>query len=250
MIFIDTHNYLKRIYHGGGSPYGLFYEMLAKHQDALVEVVCDGPNSRTYRKDMHPGYKAGRNQGDDPIYWELYNNCIGLALEFKNTRVVQMTAGEADDYIALKAIANDKVISNDKDMWPLIDKGVKILLNASTAVDLELVRMKFNAEPRHIQLYKALVGDTSDKIPGKRGFGAATWAKMDYEDRELYSHHFSLYFGDNHMKGVIYDEDLMTESALMSWQLALPWDKCTADIIMGKPNGNPMAFIEAKGIML
>lgn len=244
MIYIDAHNYLKRIYHGGGNPYSLFYEMLSKYSAEAVEVICDGSNSRKYRKDIHPGYKAGRDQGDDPIYWELYNNCMKLALEFPNTFVVRMTAGEADDYIMDKAKQLDKVISNDKDLWSLLDKGVDILLNASTKVDAQLVEVKFGCTTRHIQLYKTLVGDPSDKIPGKRGFGAKAWEKLSIEDRDFYNEHF--------IKGISTSEteDLMTESACMSWKLAAPWKDYTADVIGGKPNGNPMKLINDLGVIL
>ena len=245
MIYIDAHNYLKRIYHGGGSPYSLFYNLMTKYAAKHIQIICDGPKSREYRKEIHPGYKAGRNNGDDPIYWEVYNNCKELALHFPNTKVIDMTAGEADDYIAWCAEEYDTIISNDKDLWPLIDKGVDILLNASTKVDNELVEMKFNCSPKHIQLYKTLVGDPSDKIPGKRGFGPAAWAKLDYEDRELYNHHFKI-------NNCNYDPDLMTEQACMSWKLALPWSDYTFTVVpeLALELRNPLAFCEEKGIIL
>ena len=248
MIFIDAHNLIKRIYHGGGNPYTLFYNLMVKYQEYTVEVVCDGPRSRDIRKAIHSGYKAGRNQGDDPVYWEVYNNCMELARYFKHTSVVKMTAGEADDYIATYAMTNDIVISNDKDLWGLVTKGVTILLNASTKVDEQLIEQKFKGSAKHILLYKALVGDPSDKIPGKRGFGPAAWAKLNFEDRELYAHHFALYFRN----GKVYDPDLMTEQALMSWELAKPIDQTELDWTTDHAyeNKNPLAFIEEKGIVL
>jgi len=243
MIYIDANNYLKRIYHGGGNPYGLFYNMLIKYIDVEVQLVCDTSTSRQYRKAIHPGYKAGRDQGDDPVYWEVYNNCKELANLFSKVKVINVTSGEADDYIVCRAEKGDTVISNDKDLWPLIDdfKQVNILLNASTKVDRALVEQKFFCAPKHIQLYKTLVGDPSDKIPGKRGFGPAAWAKINFEDRDYYTHFFAI-------RGVGWDE-MFTESACMSWKLAAPYEEYEFEVV---PDviGNPLQFIEEKGIIL
>ena len=243
MIFIDAHNFIKRIYHGGGNPYDLFYNTMVKYQDIEVEVVCDGPSSRAYRKAIHPGYKAGRDGGEDPVYWEVYNNCKELALCFVKTKVIDMTAGEADDYIALAAVKGDTVISNDKDLWPLVEDGINILLNASTKVDLELIEMKFGVQTPHlIYLYKALVGDTSDKIPGKRGFGQAAWEKMPFEDKALYYNHFNI-------GNFEYDDKIMTEQAIMSWKLARPYTDFKFEKTDSSPC-NPIEWINEKGIVL
>lgn len=243
MTYIDAHNYLKRIYHGGGNPYALFYNMMVQLQDTEVKVVCDGMNSRKYRKDIHPGYKAGRDQGDDPVYWDVYENCKNLALCFPNNSVVRMEDGEADDYIAFKAKAGDTVISNDRDLWPLLDKGVTILLNASSKVDMDAIETKFGVRtPKLIYLYKALVGDTSDKIPGKRGFGAAAWTKMPYEDKMLYLNHFNV-------GNFTYDPKIMTDQAIMSWKLAQPWSGYTYTEEFASPC-DPLEWINSRGIML
>jgi hypothetical protein len=247
MIFVDAHNYIKRVYHGGGNPYTLFYSLLVNYQAETVQIVCDGPDSRVYRRGLHPGYKAGRDGGDDPVYWEVYNNCKELALLFDGVSIIDMTAGEADDFIALRAEKGDTVISNDRDLWPLVKKGVNVLINATTKVDIQAIDTKFDVEdPELIYLYKALVGDPSDKIPGKRGFGAAAWGKMAYEDKKLYLHHAKQGNFD-------YDPDLFTDQAIMSWKLAQPWDKftytCTA-MDVDDDTETPMAFFERKGIVL
>ncbi len=241
MIYIDAHNYLKRIYHGGGNPYGLFYNMMIKYIDVEIQLVCDTSTSRQYRKAIHPGYKAGRDQGDDPIYWEVYNNCKELANLFSKTQVINVTVGEADDYISCRAKEGETVISNDKDLWPLITKGVTILLNATTKVNKALVEQKFFCIPEHIQLYKTLCGDPSDKIPGKRGFGPAAWAKLNFSDREYYTHFFAI-------RDIGWDE-MFTEASCMSWKLALPYEGYQFEAVPDV-QGNPLRFIEEAGIIL
>jgi hypothetical protein len=245
MTFIDAHNYIKRVYHGGGNPYTLFHNLLLNNTKDRVLIVCDGPDSRKYRKDIHPGYKAGRDSGEDPIYWEVYNNCKEMALLFKNVGLIEMTAGEADDYIAFNAAKGDTVISNDRDLWPLVKNGVDILLNATTKVDIQAIDQKFNVEdPELIYLYKALVGDPSDKIPGKRGFGAKAWGKMPYEDKKLYLHYAKIERFD-------YDPDLFTAQAIMSWRLAKPWAGYKfAYVENTEITETPMEFFERKGIAI
>jgi len=178
-IFIDTNNYLKRIYHGGGDPYSLWMMLLRRYETQEVFVVCDTATSRLYRKSINPDYKKGRKQDDDPIYWELYNNAITIARHFPNIKVIEVTEGEADDFIGCKASKNDTVISNDKDLWVLLSKGTKILINATTQVDSQLVATKFvHPEPELITVYKCLVGDPSDNIKGKFRFGVKAYEKL------------------------------------------------------------------------
>ena len=240
MLYFDAHNYLKRIYHGGGNPYALFYNLLINQAATEMEVVCDGRKSRNYRKNIHPGYKKGRDQGDDPIYWEVYNNCIELALCYKNVKVIHMDEGEADDYIALRADKGDAVISNDRDLWPLLNKGVAILLNATTKASYSDMFTKFNTKnPDHIYLYKTLVGDTSDKIPGKRGFGDKAWLKLSEPERVV------LY---KKLENGIADE-LLTDQALMCWKLARPFEGYTYDSELGVER-DAFAFLTSKGVQL
>jgi len=242
MIFIDTHNYIKRIYHGGGSPYSLFHNLLLKYADEQIVLVCDGPKSRDYRRSIYANYKSGRNTGDDPVYFDVYNNCKTMALLFPNVTIINMTDGEADDYILARAMDGDTVISNDKDLWPLILKNVKILLNATTKVTQELIDMKFNACAKHITLYKALVGDPSDKIPGKAGYGISAWKKMDYEDRSEYSYMFMIGRCD-------YDPKFMTDLSCISWKLASPYLDYKYIYNIGT-QGDVIKFCEEKGIIL
>jgi hypothetical protein len=241
MVYIDTNNYIKRIYHGGGNPYTLIYNLLEKLKEYKIQFVCDTFNSRAGRRELWPNYKKGRDMGDDPVYFDVLGNCKDMAACYPNVTVIDVINGEADDYIRDIARSGDTVISNDKDLWHLIDYDVKVLLNASTVVSRELIEIKFNCVPKHIHLYKALVGDPSDKIPGKRGFGAKAWAKMCYEDRELYAHHFEIENCD-------YDPDIMTEQACISWKLADIWP--TASYRHAYRDEHVLDLCEKRGIVL
>jgi len=242
MIYIDLNNYIKRIYHGGGNPYQLMYDLLLKRKHEPMTLVSDTPTSRKARREIFADYKKGRNMGEDPVYFEVLKNCIGMALCYTKNKVLYINDAEADDYLRLNAKKGDIVISNDKDLWPLINKEVEILLNATTKVTRELVGVKFNCIPGHIDLYKTLVGDPSDKIPGKKGFGKAAWNKLTFSDRELYNHHFSIGNCD-------YDPKMMTEQACMSWKLATPIEPKEIDTCIGAKK-DIIAYCGRKGIML
>jgi len=210
-VLVDVNNYLKRIYHGGGDPYSLFTGLMNKNLSNEVTLVCDTFSSRNHRKNILNTYKAGRPQGDDPIYWELYNNAITIGRHYPNVTVINVTDGEADDYILLNAKAGDDVISNDKDLWPLIAKDVNILLNATSKVDRQLIETKFYyPDPELIVAYKCLVGDSSDKIIGKYRFGIAAYKKLSIDELK-----FFLACLKSGMEHDLIDENVKTSYALV-----------------------------------
>ena len=214
MVFIDAHNYVKRMYHAGVDPYEMFIDIVHKYSNTTIVVVCDTATSRNYRRSIHPGYKAGRTSSDDNVYFTVYNNIISIARHFENIAVAEITDGEADDYISSNAVAGDIVISNDKDLWPLVAKLVNIYTNGTTKVDNQLIEQKFvHPEPEFILAYKSLVGDPSDKIPGKRGFGAAAYAKLLKPEIESI------------LKCLAEDlpNDLINDQVRMSYKLVAPW---------------------------
>ncbi len=242
MLFIDANNYVKRIYHGGGNPYTLIHDLLMKNLDVQIQFVCDTSSSRKPRREIHPKYKFGRDMGDDPVYFEVMENCQNIARCFDNVTALNIINAEADDYIANSVSKGDTVISNDRDLWPLVKDGVEILLNASMRVDEVAMVHKFDTKnPDHIYLYKCLVGDTSDKIPGKRGFGKAAWGKLSgYERDKVWE---ALRTGEAH--------DLINEQVLMCYKLAMPLPIGSYEIEqLENLNRTSVQYCEDKGIIL
>lgn len=216
LVYIDAHNYVKRIYHGGGDPYELFLALVEKHRGKRIEIVCDTPSSRDHRRRLFEGYKAGRGGQDDPVYFTIYNNVVKIGQHFDNIKVVKVHGGEADDYIACQARKGDEVISNDKDLWHLIAFGVKVYVNGNTKVDEQLIEQKFYSHnPEHIILYKTLVGDPSDNIPGKKGFGKVAYQKLTEEERDTLTQILT--------DGTYDESDLFTPQAIMSHKLAMQY---------------------------
>lgn len=239
-VLIDANNYLKRAYHGGGDPYALWFGLMNKYAGEDVEVVCDTFTSRKYRKAIFPSYKKGRSQADDPIYWELYNNCIDIATYYDKTTIYKVYDGEADDYIYSQAYAGDIVISNDKDLWPLVGLGVTVLINATTKVDRALIQMKFiQPNPEYIIVYKSLVGDPSDNIKGKRGFGPKAYEKLTIEEIENIKYALTECLSN----------DLIDESVRTSYILASPYKEYHYEVYDSKKFETLAEFCFSKGIL-
>lgn len=136
-----------------------------------------------------PEYKAQRKETPEPLERQIpvikdLTRALGLV-------GVEIDGVESDDLLASQArlLANAGhevyIVSADKDFAQCVDDRVKILLPPPTAnpklgwrlLDAAGVREKFGVSPAQIADYLALVGDTSDNIPGVDGVGPKTAAK-------------------------------------------------------------------------
>ena len=164
---------------GGASIVSLYTEVMANSIQGKVQVfVSDGVNSRKKRRFLYPEYKAKRKPADQSIY-----DGINLFKELlvnmpQNVLRIEIPEWEADDVIAnlvektFVGMPVD-VISTDRDLTQLcIHENVKTLKEP-------------NVEAKWVKLYKMLVGDSSDNLPGVSGFGDGAWAKLsdDFKDR-------------------------------------------------------------------
>jgi len=195
LILVDGSSYLYRAYHAmpslsnaDGEPTGTIYgvvnmlrKLLNDYEPDQMVVVFDA-KGKTFRDDMYPEYKANRppmpedlRQQVEPIL-EIVQS-MGLPL-------LQISGVEADDVIGTLAQQatekkQDVVISTgDKDMAQLVNAHVSLIntMNNST-MDEEGVKEKFGVTPEQIIDYLALIGDTSDNVPGVPKVGPKTAVK-------------------------------------------------------------------------
>jgi 5'-3' exonuclease len=147
---------------------GLWAEVLANAREGKVQIfVADGINSRKKRKEIYPEYKGNRKAPIDISIYDGLNFFKELLKEAPpNVLFVELPETEADDIIACLCKNLPKplhVLSNDSDLIQLTQiEGVTCLATS-------------DVEPRWIRLYKTLVGDPSDNIPGVKGFGKKAW---------------------------------------------------------------------------
>ena len=195
LVLVDGSSYLYRAFHAlpplsnsRGEPTGavlgvinMLLKLLKDDDPPLVGVVFDA-SGRTFRDDLYVEYKANRPSMPDDLRAQVGPlietvSALGLPL-------LRIEGVEADDVIgtlAKRAAAAglDVLISTgDKDMAQLVD-GRITLVNTMTGsrLDREGVKTKFDVYPEQIVDYLALVGDSSDNIPGVPKVGAKTAAK-------------------------------------------------------------------------
>ncbi|NNF66715.1 MAG: DNA polymerase I [Gammaproteobacteria bacterium] len=191
-ILIDGMSYLYRAFHAlppltsaAGEPTGaivgvtnMLLKLLRQYEPEKLAVVFDA-KGKTFRDELFEQYKAHRPPMPDelrsqlPILIEIVS-ALGLPM-------LRIPGVEADDVIGTlatqaKAEGMDTVVSTiDKDMAQLVGKGITLIDTMFDRVmDRKRVNEKFGVEPEQMIDYLALVGDTSDNIPGVPGVGPKT----------------------------------------------------------------------------
>jgi DNA polymerase-1 len=195
LVLVDGSSYLYRAFHAlppltnsQGAPTGAvlgvlnMLQKLLKEQDPpLIGVVFDAPG-KTFRDELFAEYKAHRPPMPDDLRAQV--EPLIMAVEALGLPLLRVPGVEADDVIGTLArrAAQDglRVIisTGDKDMAQLVDDRIT-LVNTMTdsSLDRAGVKIKFDVYPEQIVDYLALVGDTSDNIPGVPKVGPKTAAK-------------------------------------------------------------------------
>jgi DNA polymerase-1 len=195
LILIDGSSYLFRAFHGlprlvstkgqhTGAIRGvvsMIRKLISDYPDSPVAVVFDA-KGKTFRNDLYEEYKANRPPMPDELRSQIQP--IHDILEAMGLPLLIVEGVEADDVIgtlASRATSRnmDVLISTgDKDMAQLVNKNVTLINTMNDLVsDVEGVRDKFGVSPEQIIDYLALIGDTSDNIPGVPKVGPKTAVK-------------------------------------------------------------------------
>ena len=148
------------------------------YQPEHMAVIFDA-KGKTFRNDMYPEYKATR----PPMPDELRDQIAPLheIIEAQGYPMIVMEGVEADDVIGtMSTLYDGKVIisTGDKDMAQLVDEQTHLINTMSnTYFDRQGVIDKYGVPPELIRDYLALMGDTSDNIPGVNKVGPKTAVK-------------------------------------------------------------------------
>ena len=195
LVLVDGSSYLYRAFHAipplstaTGEPtnavlgvVNMLYKLLDEVGPERMAVVFDAPG-KTFRDDLYAEYKAHR----PPMPDELRPQVAPLleAIEAMGIPLLRIEGVEADDVIGTlareaSAAGEPTVISTgDKDFAQLVDELVTLVNTMdNTTLDRAGVQQKFGVTPEQIIDYLALVGDTSDNIPGVPGVGPKTAVK-------------------------------------------------------------------------
>lgn len=195
LILVDGSSYFFRAYHAlpplltsHGQPTGAIYgvvnmikRLLKDYDSSEIAVIFDAPGP-TFRSTWFPDYKAHR----PPVPQDLSCQFQPLVqiLQAMGLPILIIPDVEADDVIGTYArLATERawpvlISTSDKDLAQLVNEHIT-LINTMTQVTLDPmgVKNKFGVNPDQMIDYLALVGDTSDNIPGLSKCGAKTAVK-------------------------------------------------------------------------
>jgi len=195
LVLVDGSSYLYRAFHAlppftnsRGEPTGAVYgvinmlqKFLKDHDPPRIAVVFDAPG-KTFRDELFAEYKAHRPPMPDDLRSQVQP--LLEAVEAMGLPLLRLSGVEADDVIgtlARRATAQGHSVlisTGDKDMAQLVDGGITLINTMSGSVyDRDGVKSKFDVWPEQIIDYLALVGDSSDNIPGIDKVGPKTAAK-------------------------------------------------------------------------
>ncbi len=180
----DTSRWVTRAGEPTAGTYGftavLFNIIEEKRPDYLAVSFDVGA---TFRDDLFPDYKGTRAKMPDDLRAQIER--IREVVAAFNIPVLEAEGYEADDVlgtVAKQAAAQGVevvIATGDRDLLQLADKRVRISLAGQKLSEAALygpdeVKAKYGVTPRQYIDYKALVGDTSDNIPGVAGVGEKT----------------------------------------------------------------------------
>jgi DNA polymerase I len=195
IILIDGSSYLFRAYYAlpaltnsKGLPTGAIYgvinmlqKLIKEYSPAHIAVIFD-PKGKTTRHKVYPEYKANRTAMPDELAQQI--PYLHRVVEALGLPLIIEPGIEADDLIgtlAKRAVAKRMSVlisTGDKDMAQLVNKNVSLINTMKNEVlDIDGVIKKYGVAPEQIIDYLALMGDTSDNIPGVNKVGPKTAVK-------------------------------------------------------------------------
>lgn len=162
----------------------IMFKILDEEKPEKLIVAFD-MKAKTFRHDIFPDYKGTRKKMPDELSMQM--PLIKKVLKSMNILILEKEGFEADDIIGTCAyMAQDEdyevsVISGDRDLLQLATKKIKIRIPKTKRQVTEIedyyeddVKEKYFVTPTEFIDLKALMGDSSDNIPGVPGIGEKT----------------------------------------------------------------------------
>ena len=166
--------------------------LLAKYNPQYVGWVHD--SGLSFRHERYPAYKATREKLSDELQADFDQGVerIEQLLRAYHIPVLSVEGYEADDVIGTLAVQglsrglNVVIVSGDKDFHQLVQPGIWLLnpgRGGPAAVDEQWIGVENETERlgvggRFVTDYLALVGDSSDNVPGVKGIGEKTAVEL------------------------------------------------------------------------
>ena len=197
ITIIDTFGFFFRSYfalpplrNSDGFPTGLltgFINLIdSLRRDHSTDYILFALDSKgkTFRSDLYPEYKANRESPPEDLIKQLPIAIDWIEeMGFAN---LSREGFEADDVITtVTKMAREqgmhvRIVSHDKDLYQLIDDGKVVMVDMvkKRDVDEKACMEKFGVKPEDFTNFQAIVGDSSDNVPGVRGIGIKGASKL------------------------------------------------------------------------
>jgi len=196
LVLVDGSSYVYRAFHAlpplsnsRGEPTGavlgvmnMLLKFLKDYAPQRIALVFDAPG-RTFRDELFAEYKAQRPGMPDELRAQV--EPLLAIIRAQGLPLLRVPGVEADDVIGTlacrAAAAGQSVLisTGDKDMAQLVSESITLINTMSnTVLDRAGVKAKFDVFPEQIVDYLALIGDSSDNIPGIDKVGPKTAAKL------------------------------------------------------------------------
>lgn len=192
LILVDGSSYLYRAYHAfppltnsAGEPTGAMYgvlnmlrSLLLQYKPSHVAVVFDA-KGKTFRDELFEEYKSHRPPMPDDLRAQI--EPLHAMVKAMGLPLLAVSGVEADDVIGTLALAAEKtgkpvlISTGDKDMAQLVSPNITLINTMNNAIlGPDEVVEKYGIPPSLIIDFLALMGDSSDNIPGVAGVGEKT----------------------------------------------------------------------------
>src|ERR1043165_6046617 len=168
----------------------LLRDMKPEDQPTHLAVIFD-KSERTFRNELYKDYKAHRPDAPEDLIPQF--PLIREAVRAFDIPCLEMLGFEADDLIATYARqacevkANVTIVSSDKDLMQLVNDCVVMYdTMKDKKIGITEVFEKFGVTPDKVIEVQALIGDSTDNVPGVPGIGVKTAAQLigEYGDLE------------------------------------------------------------------
>ncbi|MDU5418341.1 DNA polymerase I [Peptoniphilus harei] len=150
-------------------------------------AVCFDMKGKTFRSDIYKDYKGTRQKTPNELeqQWPLVRDILG----HMNIKILESPVYEADDIAGTLAKLGTEegfenyLLTGDKDYFQLVNENTKVLFTRKGITDMDIVTVDkieedYGIEPLEFIELKALMGDSSDNIPGIYGIGEKTGLKL------------------------------------------------------------------------
>ncbi|MBX4335278.1 DNA polymerase I [Bartonella raoultii] len=275
LFLVDGSGYIFRAYYAlpslkrkrDGLPVGA----VAGFCNMLWKLLCDARNtatgvvpthfavifdysSDTFRKKIYPQYKANRATPPEDLIPQF--SLIRQATKAFNLPCIEKEGFEADDLIATyaqlatKVGAKTTIISSDKDLMQLVNTHVSLYDGMKDKhIGISEVIEKWGVTPEKMIDLQALIGDTTDNVPGIPGIGPKTAAQLlnQFGSLDLLLQHVTEVKQTKRRENIqAYSEQVKISRKLVQLKTDVPVDDHLDDFILESQDGPRLiAFLKA-----